>query len=269
LASIEAGSFALGRLVPLDDAWIASGVLRLLPASERTAAYRTAAKIALQYPALVYRNPAKLEQGWQRQREHRAAFVACFGTDLIVVPGRELAERLQAFHRYESFEHRDAEGTTAAERTRQQYGVELTMPNFDLPDEISRAETVGMIYDEIDGLCFLPEFGRVQEAFERPERSVHRSYRKLLLSFLRDPGTSPRILSRLAAQDPGKASRVFQLLLKRPHFSWERDGDALLHEYKAEYFERPVLPSVVVVSEAVARAQLAAPAGEGEHGADG
>ena len=268
LAPLEIGSFVIGCLVPLGDAWLMSGALHVLPATQRDAAYQAAGNLALRRPELVYRNPAKLEQGWRLQRENRDAFIGFFGTDLIVVPGHELAERMRAFHQYELYGQRDAEGTTAADRARQEYGVDPAVPAFDLPDELSQAETIGMNYDELDGLSFLPDFGRVLEAFDRPERSALRRYRKLLLGLLRDPSTSPRLLIRLAAQDPDKASQVFQRVLKRPRFSWERDGEALLREYKAEYFERPVLPTVAVVSAAVARARMAASAAEGIHGTD-
>jgi hypothetical protein len=40
-------------------------------------------------------------------------------------------------------------------------------------------------------------------------------------------------------------------VLKRPGFSWERDGEALLRQYKASWFERPVLPSVTPISQAL------------------
>lgn len=268
LDSLKAGSFVIGRLVPMEDAWLVSGILRLLPATQPEVAYQMAANLAVRHPSLVYRNPAKLEQGWRMQRENRDAFIAFFGADLVVVPGHELAERMRAFHEYEMFGQRDAEGTTAADRAKKQYGVEPAIPAFDVPDELSQAESVGLIFDEVDGLSFLPEFGRILEAFERPERSVHRRYRKLLLSFLRDPSTSPRLFRRLAAQDPGKASQVFQQVLRRPRFSWEHDGEALLREYKADYFERPVVPTVVVVSEAMARARMASSTGEEAHNTD-
>ncbi len=262
-APVAAGSFLIARLVPLDDGWLLSGIMQALPASEHAAAYQAAGHLALQQPSLVYRNPAKLEQAWKLQRENRENFIAFFGADLIVVPGPKLAERMRAFHRYQLYEQRDAEGTTAADRAKEAYGTEPPVPEYDLPEDLRSAETVGVISDEMDGMSFMPDFGMVLEAFERPERAALRRYRKLLLSLLRDPSTSPRLLRRLAAQDPDRASQVFQRVLKRPRFSWDRDGEALLRDYKADYFEHPVLPTVAVVSGAVARAQLAESTGKG------
>ena len=265
---IAAGSFVIGRLVPLGHEWLVSGVLRTLPAEQHLAAYQSAARLALRNPTLAYRNPVKLEQAWRLQRENREAFIAFFGEDLIVVPGNQLTERMRAFHHFQLYDLRDSEGTTAAERAIKAYGAAPKVPDVEMPEDLRTAETVGVLYDEVDGLSFLPDFGAVQEAFDRPERSALRRYRKLLLSILRDPSSSPRILRRLADRDPERASQVFQRVLKQPRFSWERDGEALLHQYKADYLEKAVLPTIAVVSAAVARAQMSAPAGEEISGAD-
>jgi len=79
-----------------------------------------------------------------------------------------------------------------------------------------------------------------------------------VLGYLQEPSISPLPLRRLAERDPERASRVFRCVLKQPDFSWERDGEALLRRYKASYFERPALPSVTLIDEALARAQIAA-----------
>jgi hypothetical protein len=60
--------------------------------------------------------------------------------------------------------------------------------------------------------------------------------------YLNDDSVSPLPFRRLAARDPQKAGRVFQLLLKRPGFSWEADGETLLRRHKAAHFVNPPLP---------------------------
>jgi hypothetical protein len=258
LAATQAGSFLLGRLVPLEDAWLVSGAMSMMQESEAAEAYRIAGRLAGQHPSLEFRNPRKLEQAWELQREEREAFIAFFGSDLVVLPGREVADRMRAYDHFRMYEYRDAKGQTAAERAKALYGVEPRVPDYQLPEDFHDMETIGLIFDEVDGLNFLMNLGTVLEAFGRPERSVQRRYRKTVLRYLKEPSTSPRLLRRLAAQDPHRASMVFQKVLKQPHFSWERDGEALLRQYKAGYFARPVLPSVVPVSGTVARAQMQA-----------
>jgi hypothetical protein len=257
-ARMRPRSFLIARLIPVGDEWLLSGVSSVLPARDRAEAYRWAAELAARHPALVFRNPEKLARAWELQREERRHFVAFFGSDLVVLPGRELAERMQAYTHFRMYEARDAEGKSAADRAKQLYGRVPKVPDFGLPDELCEAETVGLIYDEVEGLNFYANFGTVAEAFANPERAAERRYRQAVLEYLQEPSISPLPLRRLAERDPERASRLFQRVLRQPKFSWERDGEALLRRYKVDYFERPALPSVTPLGEALARAQMAA-----------
>ena len=256
---MPAGGFLIARLVPVEDEWLLSGVSSTLPAADREEVYRWAAELAQQHPALVFRNPAKREQAWQLQREERRSFIEFFGADLLVVAGHEVAERLGAYHRFRLHEVRDAQGKSAAERARETYGGVPRVPEVELPQELSEAETVGMLFDEVDGLNFLRDFGRVEETFADPALADEPEHREVVLSYLEDPSISPGVLRRLAERDPQRASQVFRRLLQRPRFSWDRDGEALLRRHKADYFSHPVLPSVTPVSDTLARAQLTRP----------
>ena len=256
-ARMRGGSFLIARLVPIADEWLLSGSSWILPAASRAEAIRIATDLAMRRPALVFRNPEKLEQAWELQREERGIFISFFGSDLVVLPGHELAERMRAYGHFRTYEVRDAEGRSAADRARQIYGVVPEVPDFGPPEELCSAETVGVIYDEVDGLNFLLDFGRVEEAFANPDRLSDPRHRHTVLAYLEEPSISPRLLRRLAERDPERASRVFQRVLRQPTLSWDQDGEALLRRYKASYFEQPVLPSVTPVSQALARAQLA------------
>lgn len=258
LAPMRPGSFVIGRLVPVGDEWVLSGYARVLPASARADAYRAVAVLARRYPALVFRNPDKLELAWELQRQERDHFIAFFGADLVVFPGHELAERMRVYGHFRMYEVRDVEGMSAVERTQQISGAVPHELDIDLPDQLGEIETVGVVYDEVDGLAFLLDFGRVEAAFASPELASDPRHRQEVLTYLKHPSISPRLLRRLAERDPQRASRLFQRVLGRPRFSWERDGEALLRRYKASYFERPVPPGVIPLSETLARAHLAA-----------
>ena len=69
--------------------------------------YRAAIEITLRRPALAFRNPEKLEQGWELQRKERRSFVEFFGTDLVVAPGSEIEARMQAYMHFRTHEMRD------------------------------------------------------------------------------------------------------------------------------------------------------------------
>jgi hypothetical protein len=48
-----------------------------------------------------------------------------------------------------------------------------------------------------------------------------------------------------SVQRPDGADRVFQTLLNKPRFSWNREGQALLHRYKPDWYAEPPLPRVM------------------------
>lgn len=96
LAQMPPGVFVVTRVVPINDAWLFSGAQRVLPADDRDAIYRVAADLSLCHPARVFRNPDELAQGWDIQRRQRDEFIEFFGADLVVLPGPQLADRMNA-----------------------------------------------------------------------------------------------------------------------------------------------------------------------------
>jgi hypothetical protein len=251
------GSFLIARLVPIGEEWLLSGYLRTLPASARAEAHRLALDLSVQNPSLVFRNPDKLEQGWRLQREERHAFVEFFGSDLVVLSGQEVTGRIDAFHHHRRETLLAADGHGAVESSKRRTDALPPALKLTLPPDLVAAQTVGVIYDEVDGLNFLADFGLVQEAFSDPARLVDPQYHAVVLTYLKDPTVSPRLLQRLAEQDTVRATQVVRRVLKRPRFSWEQDGEALLHRYKRSYYTHPVLPGVSAVSERLSGAQAA------------
>ncbi|MGH8933029.1 MAG: hypothetical protein ACRDZO_20990 [Egibacteraceae bacterium] len=226
-------SFMLTRVVPVGEDWLLSGCQSLLPASARAQVAKVVADLCLSRPALVFRNPEKLERGWELQRQERARFVEFFGADLVVLPAEQMREQLLAYSQ---------DGTRRAAGGEQPLCLE-----WPLPGGLGVPETIGAIYDEVEGLGFFADFGLVAEAFANPERATRQPYRRTIQGYLRDGSVSPLPFRRLADQDPGNASRVFQLLLKRPSFTWAADGEALLRRRKAAFFDKPSLPSIIPI----------------------
>ena len=251
------GGFIHARLVPMGDEWMLSGAVSVQPAEARDVIRGAVAELAPQFPELVFRNPEKLEQAWEVQREERGHFIAFFGADQVVIPGRELAKRMRAYSHFRIYEVRDAEGKTAAEVAMEKYG---SAPDFALPlgRDLIKAKTVGVIFDEVEGLNLFLDFGLLEETFANPALAADRKHRKLVLDYLKDEEVSPLPLRRLAERDPARASQVFQRVLRQPSFSWQRDGEALLRRYKAPYFENPPLPSTLPVSDPATAAEIIA-----------
>jgi hypothetical protein len=253
-AGMPRRSFLFTRLLPVGDEWLFSGYQTVLPASARREVARMAAESSLEMSSLVFRNPELVEKGWELQRDDRADFIEFFGADFFIAPGCDLTERIRAFRAFQ--QARAVERAGRADRVGE---TASAVPDFEPPPEMLASECVGVIYDEVEGLNFLTEFGRFAEAFDEPDRVTRKPHGTVVRGYLEDTGMSPLPFRWVAARDPEKASRVFRILLKRRDFSWESDGEALLRQRKPSYFDRPPLPSVVPATEIVLEYHRAGP----------
>jgi len=106
--------------------------------------------------------------------------------------------------------------------------VAARTPAFRVPDDLASAPTVALACDETEGLVFLANFGLVREAFEDPGLAADSEHRQAVLGYPKADSISALPFRRLAGADTGRASQLFQHVLNKPSFSWERDGEALL-----------------------------------------
>lgn len=243
LRQLKKGMIIISRLIPVGEDWMISGRLRVFPASHRDQMLTIAAEAAARYPQAIFRNPAKLAEARDILAAHRATFVDLFGTDLIVVPGHEVAQKLDAFH-----EHVDRRADPAGEEPRE-------LPPLELSDDVLDDPGVAIYFAEAEGVSVYPRYSLLDDLFRDPALIARRRYRETLSEFLRDPETSPEPLRRLAERDPDKASRVFTRLLKRKGgFRWDADGEELLRRNKPHYFDGTVMPRTIPLSPLLAAA---------------
>lgn len=242
LRQLKKGMIAVGRLVPVGESWMVSGNLAVFPASTREVMLASAAKQALSNPELAFRNPVKLAEARSMVARQHQAFADLFGTDLIVVPGSEVPDKVQEFDRHWA----------------KQVSPDPEPPEpvaMDFPDDLLDADSVAIDFVAGEGMSFYPRYHLLEELFSNPTLLARRPYREALSDCLRDPDASPELLRRLAARDPAKASTVFTKLLKRKRgFSWEADGEALLRKHKPSYFDGTLLPRTVVLSKPLSNA---------------
>ena len=242
LRQLKKGMIAVGRLVPVGESWMVSGNLAVFPASTREVMLASAAKQALSNPELAFRNPVKLAEARSMVARQHEAFADLFGTDLIVVPGSEVPDKVQEFDRPWA----------------KQVSPDPEPPEpvaMDFPDDLLDADSVAIDFVAGEGMSFYPRYHLLEELFSNPTLLARRPYREALSDCLRDPDASPELLRRLAARDPAKASTVFTKLLKRKRgFSWEADGEALLRKHKPSYFDGTLLPRTVVLSKPLSNA---------------
>jgi hypothetical protein len=240
------GGFVHARLVPIcpvPGAWLVSGSMSPYRKSAAAHIAQAALAAAMERPELVYRNPEKLNQAWTQMREDRAAFVEFFGSDEVVLPPAEAEERLNAFHR-----HRQ-EAALARQPARRQPGnlPGVDVAAFEFPPELADADTIGMIYDETDGLNFYNEYGMLRELFADPALAADKQYTDVLRGYLRSETIGPLPFRRLAAAHPDTTDAVFRKVLRKPNFTWAEHGEALMRRRKPWYYDHEPRPGISVI----------------------
>ena len=240
------GGFVHVRLVPLcpvPGAWLVSGSMSAYRKSAAAQIAQAALAVATKQPELVYRNPGKIEQAWAQMREDRAAFVAFFGGDELVLPPGEAEERLNAYYR-----HRQ-EAALARQPTRRPPpnlpGVDA--PAFEFPAELADADTIGIIYDETDGLNFYNEYEMLRALFADPALAADKQYADVLRGYLRSETIGPLPFRRLTAAHPDTADAVFRRVLRKPDFTWAEHGEALMRRRKPWYYQHEPRPGISVI----------------------
>ena len=238
--------FVYARLVPVrpaPEAWLVSGSMRAYRKSDAAQVAQAALELATRLPELVHRNPGKVEQAWQQMRADRAAFVEFFGCDELVLPPAEAEERINAFYR----QRQEAALAARPARRRPPDIPGVDVPAFQFPPEFADAETIGVIYDEIDGLNFYNEYGMLRELFAGPALASDKRYADVLSGYLRAETIGPLPLRRLAAAHPQTVDAVFRQTLRQPHFTWAEHGEALLRRRKPWYYEHEPRPDRTVI----------------------
>lgn len=250
LRPLRPGTFVITRIVPLADDWMISGACASFPRSAAADIARAVLETVSEHSGAVLRNPALRELAWQRQGEDRDAFLAHFGADLVILPPDQAQEQLRAYHvhrREQAIAAMDAEHAARARATAPPAGTLAP-----LAEDLLDADSVGLLYDETEGLHFLRDFGHLDALLATPALARDRAYASRLRSYLHDDSIPPAVLRRLAARHPDTVDQVFRTVLHKPAFTWDRDGDALLRRHKPEHYARQPEPALVVIGERLA-----------------
>ncbi|MGW4897545.1 hypothetical protein ACWEQL_35640 [Kitasatospora sp. NPDC004240] len=245
---VSKGGFLLACLVPVhsaDGAWLISGAMSSYPKSSATEIARAALQLATSHPELVFRNPEKIAQGWESMRADRAAFIEFCGSDELVLPPAEVEERLNTYYRH----RQEAAVAEQPDRARGRRLPGIDLPAFELPQALADSDTVGVIYDEVDGLNFYADYGMLRDLFADPALTGRRQYQDVLRAYLREESIAPLPIRRLAAAHPETVDAVFRKLLRKPGFTWAEHGEELLRRRKPWYYAQEPRPGVSVVGE--------------------
>ena len=247
LRQLPQGGFVHARLVPIHPApgaWLISGMMTTYRKSDAEYIAKVALELATKQPELVFRNPEKVEQGWKQMREDRARFVAFFGRDELVLPPAEAGERLNAYYR----QRQEAALARKPGRHRPPNLPSLDVPIFEFLPGLDAA-TVGVIFDDVDGLNIYPDYGMLRDLFGDPVLAADKRYAEVLRGYLGSETIAPLPLQRLAAAHPDTVDAVFRKILRKRDFTWAEQGEALMRRRKAWYYEGEPRPGVSVIGD--------------------
>ncbi len=252
--------FIVAHLLPLGPLWTLSGSQRPLDPTDPRLAHGLAATMAQDDPALFFRNPDNLAQGWDSMRRQHEAFVARFDGSWVVGPPAEIQQRHQEMLADRVRRRRAADGTLEDVAPDLQDAVRATeerLERFELPAPLMEAESVGMVSHPQEGLVFCPDFARLLASFEDPALGRDAEHREVVLGYLESDTIPPEVIEAVAALDPSRAGALIAAVLERPSFDWDRDGDALLRRLKPGFFERARLPSILPLPKRMVEGLLA------------
>ncbi len=250
-ARLRKGMFVVGRVVPLrTDVWLVSGHLAIFPKSAASQVAQNALAMLTADPELSRRNPDLSRRAWEMQAEDRADFIELVGADLVVLPVMEFQDTLCEHYRRRQRKALAGLGNKAVKRAAAAGPPPEALA--ELSEGLGEAETVGVIYDEVEGLNFYPDYGRLDALFADPVLADDRTYLAVLRGYLRDDSVSALPIRRLVERHRDGVDRVFRKLLRKPGFCWERDGEDLLRRRKKEFFDHAPTPGISVVGARLA-----------------
>ncbi|HEX4093400.1 MAG TPA: hypothetical protein VHZ33_32170, partial [Trebonia sp.] len=122
---------------------------------------------------------------------------------------------------------------------------------FVMPEGFFEFDTVGIIYDELDGFVVVPEYGMLRALFADPALAEDREHANVLRAYLREDTIPPLPLRRMAAAFPDHVDPVFRRVLGNRSFQWTANGPGLLKKRKPGYYESDPTPGVAVLSDRV------------------
>ena len=245
--TLDPGAFFAGTLLPLaedDSAWLAAGDEIRYPKADARQVARLAIDLATREPDLVFRNQEKATQGWAYMRRDREEFVTFFGADELILPTTEAEGRLNAYYQM----RRDS---ALAARGRHRAVSDTGETTFVMPDGFFEFDTVGIIYDELDGFVVVPEYGMLRAMFADPSLAADPLHANVLRAYLREDMIPPLPLRRMAAAFPDNVDAVFRRVLGNRNFTWSQNGTGLLKKRKPGYYDAEPTPGVAVLSDRV------------------
>jgi len=244
LEDLRADCYIASRLIPLDDIYLLSGKQYIFPMEAKDSLTKIVFEtLKPAYAQALANSKVKYAEAWKMPHSYRNNFIDCFGSDFIVVPGVELTEIMGRFIDFHN--NKIMKDITDGEIKQDQSRI----PELNFPPALTGSKKVGIIFDEIEGLNFYPDFQLFMPPFSiDPGLMEGEDYRQALMGYLESYTISPLPFMKMVAKYPDNASEVFARLFDKQDWDNERDLDILVMNYKKKFLLKEPVPMFVAVN---------------------
>ncbi len=250
--NLDIGEYVLARLIPFDtNNYFFTNTLCKINIESNDQIYSILAQFELDYPHSAFTdNKNKIESSYKIQELEYQDFVEFFGSDEIIVSGDEITEKLHEFYHYRYFQKKDKNtGKTIAKIFREKYGSHPSIPSIDLPTNLMELDEVGIVYDVIEGLNFLPWYGVFKEIFRNENFKEIPGYKECVNEYLKSDTISSLPFKKVMREFPENTVKVIKEILNRKRFNIPEDFNKLMVKYKQKTITRSLEPTLIPMPE--------------------
>ena len=213
------------------ELWTSFGDLAVFPAADRSAMVTAVLQLALEAPWLTHRNPEKREQAAQKAAVMHERFLARHGSDLVLVKGGELADVYGDLLVTDDM----AEETRASNRAAAVESVEHA--------GLASADYVLVHCHPIAGPSFYTNYLSVERAL-RAGANAEPADLEFLRGYVEEDSIPSWLIRRIVTEHLPSSEAALRRALRKPNFSWERDGERLLASSPGAKEPRPMMSIV-------------------------
>lgn len=269
LKTIEKNSYVNARVVPYKNYHIFSGAILQLGFETMNDTIDYIVEIMSEQPALYFQdNNAGVEAGFRLQKKECEIFRQYFGDDIFVCEGYNLKKNYEQFYKkaYPAIKEmrlllKQSHGAPAA--AEEESDIEVPHGFDEIFKKYRDFETVAMIYDDIEGINFYPDFEKFQKLFSgdytedvdfmpsengAPESGAELK-NKIFFDYLNDESISPLVFKKMYERYPGNALLILSAALNfsPKDFVYDRDIEKYLYNFKSYYYRTKPIPSILPV----------------------
>jgi small GTP-binding protein len=209
-----------------------------------------------------------VEAGFRLQKKECEIFRQYFGDDIFVCEGYNLKKNYEQFYKkaYPAIKEmrlllKQSPGAPAA--AEEDGDIEVPHGFDEIFKKYRDFETVAMIYDDVEGINFYPDFEKFQKLFSgdytedvdfmpsengAPE-SVAELKNKIFFDYLNDESISPLVFKKMYERYPGNTLLILSAALNfsPKDFVYDRDIEKYLYNFKSYYYRTKPIPSILPV----------------------